>query len=399
MVNIDNLVNEWAYRCKKGYPDMDSPSDLRLLKIILKEQGISLPEQQLSLFSDSELEAMVVKDTGKSIPDLTSKDITNLVQSGNYTKSQLITIKKLIEKVPTMELINDFLDKSAKESNILNKELLKFKSYLEELEILEAFAEYTKNPIDFNLSNGHFADDIKQIPKDKLISLYRKLGSTTDEKNVNIGPGEILFSILFKNVKKREEGGDLTVGSEANVELKASTGPSGAVIAKGYNRGDWKTTRKTGRFLKFIEELDMEDENEQDALKYLDIRKAWPIKLSLIYDLYTNDDKFNKEKFKDGVKNILSKIYNNSNWYPNGTFFDLDSYFTESDMDFVRFKNDLAKELIQEYMDHYKFDGILYIDKDGNIDYQKGDEITNSIGNKIQITGPSDDVPRFRLKK
>ena len=43
MVNIDALLNEWAYRCEKGYPDMDSPSDLRVLKNILKEQGISLP--------------------------------------------------------------------------------------------------------------------------------------------------------------------------------------------------------------------------------------------------------------------------------------------------------------------------------------------------------------------
>ena len=46
MVNIDNLVNEWAYRCEKGYPDMDSPSDLRVLKSILKEQGISLSQFQ-----------------------------------------------------------------------------------------------------------------------------------------------------------------------------------------------------------------------------------------------------------------------------------------------------------------------------------------------------------------
>ena len=46
MINIDNLVNEWAYRCKKGYPDMDSPSDLRVLKSILKEQGISLSQFQ-----------------------------------------------------------------------------------------------------------------------------------------------------------------------------------------------------------------------------------------------------------------------------------------------------------------------------------------------------------------
>ena len=67
MINIDNLVNEWAYRCKKGYPDMDSPSDLRVLKSILKEQGISLPEQQLSLFSEDEMAQMIKKDTGVDI--------------------------------------------------------------------------------------------------------------------------------------------------------------------------------------------------------------------------------------------------------------------------------------------------------------------------------------------
>ena len=48
MVNIDALLSEWAYRCKKGYPDLDSPSDLRVLKSILKEQGISLPESYFS---------------------------------------------------------------------------------------------------------------------------------------------------------------------------------------------------------------------------------------------------------------------------------------------------------------------------------------------------------------
>ena len=44
MVNIDALLSEWAYRCKKGYPDLDSPSDLKVLKNILKEQDITLPQ-------------------------------------------------------------------------------------------------------------------------------------------------------------------------------------------------------------------------------------------------------------------------------------------------------------------------------------------------------------------
>ena len=59
----------------------------------------------------------------------------------------------------------------------------------------------------------------------------------------------------------------------------------------------------------------------------------------------------------------------------------------------------IPAELIKEYMDAYGFDGILYIDKNGKIDYQKGDEITSEIGKSIAVTGPSDDVPRYRLKK
>ena len=65
MVNIDALLSEWAYRCKKGYPDLDSPSDLRVLKSILGEQEISLPEFQ---------KQVIVEDDGDGYPsDILSK--------------------------------------------------------------------------------------------------------------------------------------------------------------------------------------------------------------------------------------------------------------------------------------------------------------------------------------
>jgi hypothetical protein len=388
MVNINSLLTEWAYRCEKGYPDMDSPSDLEVLKSILKEQGIPLPQFQKQVVTEE-----------KEEKELSKEDIKKLIDNIELTPSQLKKIQKVISQVSFMESIDNYLKKVATESNILPKELDRFKVYLEELDILKDFAQYIKNPVDFNLNNSHFADNIKEIPKDKLTQLYLKMGSTTDEKNVNIGPGEVLFSILFKNTKKRKDGGDLSIGSEDNVELKASTGASGAVIAKGYNRGKWSETKRKGQFEKFITELGMEDEAESDALKYLEVSKSWPMKLSLIYDLYTEQDNFDKEKFKSGVISILSKIYNQSDWYPKGTFFNIDSYFTDQDMNHTKFRLDLAKELIKEYMDYYKFGGILYVDKKGNIDYHKEDQITDEIGKSIVITGPSDDVPRYRLKK
>ena len=52
---------------------MDSPSDLRVLNTILKEQGIELPEQQLSLFSEEEMAQMIKKDTGIDIRTIDSE--------------------------------------------------------------------------------------------------------------------------------------------------------------------------------------------------------------------------------------------------------------------------------------------------------------------------------------
>ena len=388
MVNIDALLNEWAYRCKKGYPDMDSPSDLRVLNTILQEQGISLSEIQEPVIVEQEKEGF------------SKEDIKKLIDDSELTPRQLKRIHKAVERVAVVEAIDDYLEKVASESNILPKELSEFKRHLGNLDIEQEFAEYTKNPADLDISKNTFMDSVGDaIPRDKVLQLYILMGSTTDEKNVNIGPGEILFSILFKNARKREKGGDLTIGDQDNVELKGATGGSGAVIAKGYNRGKWSQTKTKGEFEQFVLDLELDEKDEEDALKYLDISKNWPTKLALIYDLYSDKDNFSKEKFKSGVVSILSKIYNQSKWYPKGKFFDLDSYFSGNDMNYKQFRIDLSKELIEEYMVAYGFDGILYIDKNGKIDYHKGDQITDEVGKSIAITGPSDDVPRYRLKK
>ena len=221
MVNIDALLSEWAYRCKKGYPDMDSPSDLKVLKNILKEQNIILPEQQLSIFSDEEMEKLLVKGVGKPIEKITAKDLTRYAEKANLNDEEISDAFEYLKNARVNLKIKKYLDIKSKESNLLPKHISKFRAELKNLDLEKAFSEYIENPINLNIKNDHFADDMpKNLSKDKLSALYRSMGSTSDEKNVNIGPGEILFSILFKNTKKRETGGDLTIGSEDNVELK-----------------------------------------------------------------------------------------------------------------------------------------------------------------------------------
>jgi len=44
---VDKIVTEWAFRCKKGYPDMNNPDDMKVLKEIYSEYGIVMEEEKL----------------------------------------------------------------------------------------------------------------------------------------------------------------------------------------------------------------------------------------------------------------------------------------------------------------------------------------------------------------
>ena len=42
-VNIDAILIEWSWRCKKGYPDFNDKSDMYQLQIVLEEMGVNNP--------------------------------------------------------------------------------------------------------------------------------------------------------------------------------------------------------------------------------------------------------------------------------------------------------------------------------------------------------------------
>jgi hypothetical protein len=369
---FDKFFKKFSYKFDKGYPDINNPKDMEMLM----ELANSLVKE--------EKEVKISKDTLKKLIDDT-----------DLSDAQLAKLDSVIKKITFTTPIETYLSQKAKESNISSDQVSKFMSILDKLNIQSEFAEYIKNPVDLDLSAKSFTEQIPNIEASKLLELYRLMGGAI-EGTVSIGPGEVPFSLLFKNVKKRDSKGDLNVGKE-NVELKASTKGAGAVIAQGYNRGMWGDTRRKGRFDDFVKSLGMEQENEDDALVLLNQKVMWPAKLANIYNLYTNDPSFNKNKFIKGVEDILSRVYNKSNWYPKGTYFDLNSYFTDQDFDYNKFRIALAKELVKEYRDEEGFSGLLLVDKNGNIQYLKGDEIINNIGTKIKVSGPSDDVPRYSL--
>ena len=370
---FDKILKEYSWKFPKGYPDINDEADKALLFSIVEGFVNEQEEEELS-----------------------KADIKKLIDDTDLSPIQLKKLNSIIGKLTFTTPIEQYLAKVSKESNISRGQIIKFQDLLDDLDIQQEFANYIKNPSSFDLTADDFTSQIPGIEASDLLALYKGMGGTI-EGTVSIGPGEVLFSILFNNVKKRESQGDLDVGGE-NVELKASTKGAGAVIAKGYNRGEWSSTRRKGRFDGFVKSLGMEEEDEKDALSILDKRANWPTKLQVIYNYYKDNPNFDKNKFIKGVEEILKRIYSKSDWYPNGKHFKLSSYFTDDSFDSEKFRIDLAKELVEEYQEHEGFDGLLFIDKNGKLEYLSGEDLIKGIGTSIKISGPSDDVPRYVLK-
>lgn len=50
---IDKIVTEWAFRCKKGYPDKNNPEDIKILKEIYSEYEVIMEEKKEETTADT----------------------------------------------------------------------------------------------------------------------------------------------------------------------------------------------------------------------------------------------------------------------------------------------------------------------------------------------------------
>jgi hypothetical protein len=325
---------------------------------------------------------------------LLKHNLIEFITLNKFTNKQLINILNYCSNIGLEDKFNDFLSKIINENNIPFEQILKFNSLIEKYNIKNIIVnKLLKDRPAFNLEKEfNITSYYSEIDNSIILGLYRDMGSSI-HNNVSIGPGEILLSILFNNIKKQEFKGDLLIDNK-NIELKASTNGSGAVIAYGYNRGEWSTTRKKGDFDTFINQLGLNSDDLIKAKNILESRVKWPTKLSRIYCLESIDEQL----FYLGFREILNKLYNKSIWTNGGKYINFEKYFIDNTFHEDVFIVDLTKELVNEYILHENFDGLLFIDKNGNTRYFEGkDSILNAIGIDIKILGPSDDVPRLKI--
>ena len=251
MVNIDALLSEWAYRCKKGYPDMDSPSDLRVLKSILKEQQLELPSLKEEEY-DPEIDRGDSKDTRSDL----EKDlevIDDLEDEAGIDACKDEDEKKLLALYRKAKADGSIKDERSKEA-FFNRcdafrvysplvELLRKKEFSEsildkysgELRDLtsgrgiseddrEQFRNYILNPdkqasFPTNQVKGNLEDLMERAGLPRIIIQKLISHTTQDDGKKGVGMGELALAIVFKNVKDASGAGDLDLDGE-NFEIK-----------------------------------------------------------------------------------------------------------------------------------------------------------------------------------
>ena len=166
-MTLDELLVEWSYRTKKGYPDLGNPSDILILENILNELNIpshdiiSILKEDDPIDSIQDLDPKVVLDPHQDPKDIDDKidDLEDLIKNapGN-TKAK---IKQFIEDLKYIDRVNDFL----LNKNLDDVEEIFIEAYTKRYNQYKTYSEYiTKIPSYKALpSEGNFIEFFKSF--------------------------------------------------------------------------------------------------------------------------------------------------------------------------------------------------------------------------------------------
>jgi hypothetical protein len=98
MINIDNILLEWSYRCKDGVVDVENQEKILILQEILEENGFSLLESMAVNENANDIKQQLI-DAGYDENDIVIKSgkQIRLLTKGNERKT---TMDKLLQDLP-----------------------------------------------------------------------------------------------------------------------------------------------------------------------------------------------------------------------------------------------------------------------------------------------------------
>jgi hypothetical protein len=298
-MTLDELLLEWSYRSKKGYPELGDPSDIHLLKEILSELGLPTDDildelEAIQKVDEEEETSPQTKDSDDGVGQLrtqlgshSKKDLIDLIDKMDLDEKQ---IQKMYHRISNFASYKPIL-KSLRASNYKESEVKRYSSeiqgLIEDLDPKETtqFIEYLSNPekqIEFplksegNLFNIMPSDNVPSSVMKKIIA-----HTTQDEGKRGVGMGEMGMALVFKNVTDSRGKGDLALNGE-EFEIKGNGATLGEKpdafpvdmsklepfglrkVGKTYEVGEGEDISIVGRLNKFAEALSITYQKTED---------------------------------------------------------------------------------------------------------------------------------------
>jgi hypothetical protein len=364
------------------------------------------PKGSRTFMSDKEMEDMkpssrilkkMMDKLEKKLPSKKLRILKEAEEKKTFSKQDLVDLIDGIDDEDMLQKIFKYasstgfdtsIDPYLKDKNLTDKDITYFLSLLSEMGKLGEFAKIADNPPKLNLTGDNFYTQIPGFTPAELESLFTTMKDSI-KGTVSLGPGENFLSVFFGNIAKEGKKGDLNIDGK-EVELKARTGNTGAVVApRTYNRGDFTKSVKPF-FDKFIKDLDMKSDVTKE-LEQLNTAGggAWPKKLNQMLGVYLQGGG-TMLNYATALNKTFKDMYKSLD-------LDANNYLGPTGFDHSSFTVELAKQLAEEYYDIEKFDAAMFSDFKGNYKYYPGGEFVNDIGNGIKVAYPSDLLPRLKV--
>jgi hypothetical protein len=373
-MTLDELLLEWSYRSEKGYPCLDSPSDISVLKQILSELDIPTEEilDQLEAVrgdeEDEEIEGLEPnpdQEAGEKVDvdcdDIDEEELRNDLRKAfpNYSEDQIEDVLKYAIntqcKIPVNKAIQSkdwVINKKGKidhkQLDEYTEQILKLSKNLTQQDQRE-WVNYLNNPdrhIAFEPTIGkvgNLLDDLKEsgLPKQLLLNLMNHTGRDAGGKGV--GAGEFGMSLVFSNIKASVGAGDLSLDG-AEFEIKGQN----ATLGK---RPDEVNALSLDKLAEFVDVLDDELGDNNVKLRYSKERAPYadPKKgLKKPANMLTYKGKlFQPAEFA----RIISDIYNAT---PNKKEFK--QAFKEATLEIEKAAKQMHAEAVEQFWGEMKFD-------------------------------------------
>ena len=353
-MSIDELLNEWSYRTKKGYPSVDDPSDILILKEILGK--LNLPSNSIILKLREQEETISLPINEEENQDITpsKNDLIKLIQNAKLNDSQVQKLFKNISGFAYKDSILSFVNSKGFTSDKFKTGDIAIETIFNKISDsnINEFIQYIKKPrtlSSLDLS-GNFVSQLGLSPN--LVEDLINIEPGADAGGSSVGKAEVFLGLMFSDVDNNVSKGDLNWNGK-NLEVKGTGGRLGQQAGRGNDNKE--TIENAAKQL-------LDDEVLDEYVNYLStIKYSMVFSIKKLYETATENGKSIND-----VKKIIQSALNRA-FYDKGVasmYFNDPSDFTDPD----RIKKNLIKVNSRSYAIKTDVNAFLFLNS-SNGDY------------------------------